>query len=112
MAIAGGVAATSLDAQTTVSLTGRVTAAGKPLSDAQVGVRDRETNQVRGTRTSSNGDYAIVGLQPGTYEVRVVRIGFAPAQQEVRLLVGQRATLNFAMQESAATLRFDDRWLT
>ena len=81
-----------------------MTAAGKPLPDAQIGVTDRETNQTRGTRTSSNGDYAIVGLQPGTYEVRVVRIGFAPARQEVRLLVGQRATLYFAMQEAAAAL--------
>lgn len=93
-----------LAAQTTVALTGRVTAQGKPVADAQIGVTDRETNQVRGTRTSANGDYAIVGLPPGTYEVRVQRVGFAPARQEIRLLVGQRATLNFAIQESAVEL--------
>ena len=91
-------------AQTTASLTGRVTAQGRPVADAQIGVTDRETNQVRGTRTSATGDYTVVGLQPGTYEVRVQRVGFTPARQEIRLLFGQRATLDFALQETAVTL--------
>ncbi|HUQ80233.1 MAG TPA: carboxypeptidase regulatory-like domain-containing protein [Gemmatimonadaceae bacterium] len=113
LAMALGIAAASaavsvapapLAAQATVSITGRVTAAGRPIGDAQVGVKDRETNQVRGTRTSADGDYTIVGLQPGSYDVKVQRIGFAPVSQEVRLLVGQRATLNFTMQEAAAAL--------
>ena len=86
-------------AQTTVTLTGRVTSAGRPVGDAQIGVTDRETNQVRGTRTSANGDYAIVGLQPGNYTVKVQRIGFSPASQDIRLLVGQRASLDFTLQE-------------
>jgi hypothetical protein len=93
-----------LVAQTTAALTGRVTSAGQPIADAQIAVTDRETNQVRGTRTSVNGDYTIVGLPPGTYEVRVQRVGFAPARQEIRLLLGQRATLNFALQEAAVAL--------
>jgi hypothetical protein len=91
-------------AQTTVTLTGRVTAQGRPVGDAQIAVTDKETNQVRGTRTSANGDYAVVGLQPGTYTVRVQRVGFSPASQEIRLLVGQRATLDFAIQETAVAL--------
>ena len=78
-------------AQTTASLTGRVTAQGRPIADAQIGVTDRETNQVRGTRTSATGDYTIVGLQPGTYEVRVQRVGFTPARTpRARYQVGQR----------------------
>ena len=64
------------------------------VADAQIAITDRETNQVRGTRTSASGDYAVVGLQPGTYEVRVQRVGFSPANREVRLLVGQRATIS------------------
>jgi hypothetical protein len=91
-------------AQTTVTLTGRVTSQGRPVADAQIGVTDRETNQVRGTRTSSDGDYAIVGLPPGSYVVRVQRVGFAPDSQRIRLLVGQRATLNFFMHETAVAL--------
>ena len=93
-----------LAAQTTVSVTGRVTAQGRPVADAQIGVTDRETNRVRGTRTSTNGDYAVVGLAPGVYSVRVLRVGFAPLTQEIRLLVGQHATLNFELQETAVTL--------
>jgi hypothetical protein len=98
------IATTSLAAQSTVSLTGRVTAAGRPVAEAQIGITDRETNQVRGARTSANGDYTVVGLQPGVYEVRVQRVGFAPARQEIRLLVGQRAKLDFEMQETAVAL--------
>ena len=103
-AVVAAATATEVAAQSTVSLTGRVTSKGQPVPDAQIAVTDRETNQVRGTRTSAGGDYSVVGLQPGTYEVRVQRIGFAPASQEVRLLVGQRATLNFSLQEAAAEL--------
>ena len=91
-------------AQTTVTVTGRVTSGGRPVSDAQIGVTDKETNQVRGTRTGANGDYAVVGLQPGNYTVKVQRIGFSPASQDIRLLVGQRATLDFALTEAAAAL--------
>ena len=91
-------------AQTAVTLTGRVTSDGRPVSDAQIAVTDKETNQARGTRTSTNGDYTIVGLQPGNYTVRVQRIGFSPASQDIRLLVGQRASLDFALTEAAAAL--------
>jgi hypothetical protein len=90
--------------QTAVTLTGRVTAQGKPVGDVQIAVTDKETNQVRGTRTSANGDYAIVGLAPGTYSVRAQRVGFAPVTQDIRLLVGQRASLDFDMQEAAVAL--------
>ena len=104
IALLGVAVVPPLAAQTTVSVTGRVTAQGRPVADAQIGVTDRETNRVRGTRTSANGDYAVAGLAPGVYSVRVLRVGFAPLTQEIRLLVGQRATLNFELQETAVTL--------
>ena len=96
--------AVSLAAQTTVTLTGRVMAQGRPVAEAQIAVTDRETNQVRGTRTSADGDYTVVGLAPGNYIVRVQRVGFAPDSQKIRLLVGQRATVNFIMHETAVAL--------
>ena len=98
------VAAMPLHAQTTATLTGRVVAQGRPVAEAQIGVTDRETNQVRGTRTSADGDFTIVGLSPGSYLVRVQRVGFAPDSQKIRLLVGQHATLNFIMHETAVAL--------
>ncbi|MEJ7812994.1 MAG: TonB-dependent receptor [Gemmatimonadaceae bacterium] len=91
-------------AQTTVALNGRVTTAGRPLAEAQVAVTNLETRQQRGTRTTEGGTYTIVGLQPGSYEVRALRVGYAPARREVRLLVGQRATLDFEMLEAATAL--------
>ena len=104
VALAAAAMTSPVAAQTTVTLTGRVTANGAPVAEAQIGVIDRETNQVRGTRTSAAGDYAIVGLAPGNYMVRVQRVGFAPDSQKIRLLVGQRATLNFIMHETAVAL--------
>jgi len=105
LALAAAVALTSsVAAQTTATLTGRITSEGRAVPDAQIGITDRETNQVRGTRTSASGDYVIVGLQPGAYEVRVQRVGFAPGRREIRLLLGQRATLDFDLQQTAVSL--------
>ncbi|MGQ0647009.1 MAG: carboxypeptidase regulatory-like domain-containing protein [Gemmatimonadaceae bacterium] len=102
--LVGAAAPARLDAQATVALSGLITSKGQPLSDAQVNVTDTETNQARTARTSSTGQYSIVGLQPGRYAVRVQRVGFQPATRDIELLVGQRATLNFEMIESAVQL--------
>ena len=96
------VALLPLAAQTTVDADGaRHRRRVGRVADAQIGITDKETNQVRGTRTSANGDYADRrACSRARTTVRVQRVGFAPASQEIRLLVGQRATLDFAMQES------------
>lgn len=97
--------ASSSAAQATIILQGRITAGGdQAVSDARVTVTNTETGEVRGGTTSGNGSYVIVGLQPGNYTVRAQKLGFAPNQRDVRLLVGQRATLDFAMQETAVEL--------
>ena len=53
------LAVAPLCAQTTSTLTGRVMAGGRPVAEAQIAVTDRETNQVRGTRTSAE----LVGVE-------------------------------------------------
>jgi hypothetical protein len=94
-----------LGAQSTVSLQGQVTASGDvPIAGARVTVTNRETGQVRAGGTGTNGTYVMVGLQPGTYDVGVQKIGFSPGQRVIRLLVGQRATVDFVLQESAVAL--------
>ena len=94
-----------LAAQSTIILQGRVTAAGDaPVEGARVTVTNRETGEVRSGGTRSGGTYVMVGLQPGTYTVRAQKLGFAPAERSIRLLVGQRASLDFALQESAVEL--------
>lgn len=94
-----------LAAQSTIILQGRVTAAGGiPIEDARVTVTNRETGEVRAGGSRNGGAYVMVGLQPGSYTVRAQKLGFAPVERSVRLLVGQRASLDFALQESAVEL--------
>ena len=92
-------------AQATIILQGRVTAPGElAVGDARITVTNTETGETRAGGTSANGSYVIVGLQPGNYTVRAQKLGFSPNQREVRLLVGQRATLDFTLQETAVEL--------
>jgi hypothetical protein len=99
------VAASSLHAQSTIILQGTVTASGGvPLEGAKVVVTNRETGEVRSGGTRTGGGYVMLGLQPANYTVRIQKLGFAPAERAIRLLVGQRGTLDFALQESAVEL--------
>lgn len=94
-----------LEAQSTVTLQGRVTSVdGQPLQGAQVAINNRETGQQRGTITTSNGTYTMVGLPPGSYEVSVQMVGYATERREVQLLLGQRATLAFNLRQSAVAM--------
>jgi TonB-dependent starch-binding outer membrane protein SusC len=103
-AIAGVVvacsAATSVLAQTG-TITGVVTAAdgGRPLADVQV-----RASAGNGAYTRIDGRYTIT-LAPGTYTVRVTRLGFA-ADSAMNIVVssGAAATANFALKQTAAVL--------
>jgi hypothetical protein len=97
--------ATALLAQNTVNLQGRVTGAGgAPLAAAQVTVSNRETGQQRSATTSAQGSYTIVGLPPGVYRVRVALLGHQPQERDIRLLVGQHASLDFELAQAAVAL--------
>ncbi len=97
--------ATALLAQNTVNLQGRVTGAGGvPLATAQVTVSNRETGQQRSATTSPQGAYTIVGLPPGVYRVRVALLGHQPQERDIRLLVGQHASLDFELAQAAVAL--------
>ena len=101
------VATSPLAAQaTTVTLQGTITGIdGSVPEAAQVEVRSRETNVSRGALIDRAGSYRVLGLPPGTYEVAVRAIGYRQQRREdVRLVVGQRATLNFVLERGAADL--------
>ena len=77
---------------------------GVPIADADVSTRSIETNQRRGTTTSSSGYFYIGGLRPGEYEITARRIGFTPQTRTIRVLIGQTLDLNFNLSEAAAQL--------
>jgi carboxypeptidase family protein len=91
---------------TTVTLQGMITATGGGAPPvAQIDVRSRETGALRGTRADAHGAYRVLGLPPGAYDVTVRAIGYRQQRLEgLRLVVGQRATLDVALEPGAVEL--------
>src|SRR5438067_3063243 len=105
VAAAVSLSAAALPAQTTLVLQGTIRADGDvPIEGARVTVTSRETGEVKNGGSAAKGAYVVLGLSPGPYTVRVQKLGYAPAEREIRLLVGQRATLDFVLQQSAVGL--------
>ena len=73
---------------------------GQPLEGAQVTVVATRSGAV----TGADGRYTILGVAPGTAQLRAQRIGYAPLVQTVTVLAGQTATADFALQTQAITL--------
>ena len=91
-------------AQNTVSIEGSVKADGAPLVGAQVTVVNTATRETARATTRTNGDFRVIGLFTGQYEVTVRLLGYKPSVQGVQLTLGQRARLEFAMEKGAAEL--------
>ncbi len=91
-------------AQNTVSIEGTVKADGSPLSGAQVTVVNAGTKETARATSRTNGDFRVIGLFTGQYDVTVRLLGYKPSVQTVQLTLGQRARLEFAMEKGAAEL--------
>jgi TonB-linked SusC/RagA family outer membrane protein len=80
---------------------GTVTGQGdQPLADVRVTVVGTRFGAV----TGSDGRYIILGLTPGTYQVRAQRIGYSPSTRTVVLAAGTPAAADFALEVAATTL--------
>src|SRR5690349_619993 len=103
-AFLGTLATASAIAQTPQqgTITGRVTdaATNQPVSAAQINI----VGTTVGTQASQDGQYTIRGVNAGTVEVRVLRVGFAELKQTVTVTGGQTVTANFAMKAVVTTL--------
>ncbi|MCC6930404.1 MAG: SusC/RagA family TonB-linked outer membrane protein [Gemmatimonadaceae bacterium] len=85
-------------------ITGRVTAedVSEPLSDVRVVVVGTSVFTV----TNAQGTYTLRGLPAGSYEVRVLRVGYAEQKKAVAVSAGGPAvTLNFAMVRTVVQLQ-------
>ena len=67
---------------------------GTPLAGVHVFLSSR----LQGTTTDSDGNYELVGLEPGTYKVVASIIGYEPASQELQLEHGKRVVLNIPLR--------------
>jgi hypothetical protein len=89
----------------TGSITGAVTdPSGAIVPAADVTVRNVDTNLTRNIKSNEAGRYEVVALQPGPYEVRVSKSGFAKmVRTGITVAVGSRAVVDVAMSVSATS---------
>ena len=93
----------ALHAQTTGKIAGRVTEAdsGEPLPGANIVVAG--TNM--GATADVNGEYFILRVSPGMYEVRASLVGYqGVSKTEVEVLLDRTATVDFQLKESTVEL--------
>lgn len=103
-ALAAGAAPSALVAQaTTGTITGRVTdrASGQPIAAAQVQVVGLAG---RGAATNDNGVFRIAAVPAGSYQLRVLRIGFGAQTAPVQVTAGGTATADVVLGASAINL--------
>ncbi len=94
-AIACALASTALAQGTTGRITGRVTdrESGQPIDAAQV----RIDGSTIGAITNADGNYTIQRIASGTYQLRLVRLGYQSTLQSVTVRAGTPATANFVL---------------
>lgn len=91
-------------AQNTVNLEGSVKSNGVAVAGAQITAINTATNETLTTTTRPNGEFRVIGLFPGQYAVTVKSVGYTPAGQNVQIMIGQRARLEFALEKGAVEL--------
>ena len=89
----------------TGSILGVVTdPSGAVVPLAEVTVRNVDTNVARNVTSNDAGRYEVVALQPGQYDVRAVKTGFATlVRTGITLAVGSRTTVDLGLTVSAAS---------
>jgi hypothetical protein len=97
----------SLQSQaTTVVLHGSISGDdGTIPPNARVEVRSTETAALRQVIAGEKGNYTVLGLAPGVYEVTVRALGYRQHRRDnVRLVLGQRTPLHFTLEHGPTEL--------
>ena len=86
-----------LNAQITGRIIGKVVEAetNSPLPGANIIIE----GTTRGAATDANGRFIIRKVPPGTYTIRVSFLGYQDASNEVQVLTGQKASVDFSLKE-------------
>jgi TonB-dependent SusC/RagA subfamily outer membrane receptor len=71
-----------------------------PIPSAQVQI----VGTTRGVVTGDDGRFRIAGVRPGTYQVRVLRLGYSAGLQSVAVTSGATVELQFALPQAAVSL--------
>ena len=72
---------------------------GGTVAKAEISLRNVDTNSTQSTFANDEGQYLLVNLTPGSYELTAHFTGFAKYRQTgITLTVGQMATIDFVLQ--------------
>src|SRR6266550_2112200 len=82
-------------AQNTLTLEGSVKGDAGPLGAATVTVVNVATQESAKTVSRPSGEFRLIGLFTGQYQVTVRAIGYKPGAQTVQLVIGQHTRLDF-----------------
>jgi hypothetical protein len=87
-------------AQVSASVSGRTTdASGANIPQTTVTVLNQETGVARSATTDDSGNYRVLSLPVGRYEIKAEKPGFKTAiQTGINLTVGQEAELNLTLE--------------
>ena len=97
------LAAGSVIAQTTSSLTGTVTTEGAPLPGVLVTLSSPSLQGTRTTYTSENGGYSFAALPPGEYKVTFSLDGMGTVTKTAKLTLSTQQKVDAALRVSAIT---------
>ena len=74
-------------------------ASGGRLAAATISARNRATNIVREVTTDGEGQFVVVALEPGEYDLRAQHEGFSPAVRErLAVQIGELVEVTFALE--------------
>jgi hypothetical protein len=92
----------ALGQATSASVSGTVTDQNSAvIPGAMLIIRNTETGQERKVQTDSSGNYSVIGLSPGSYELRIERQGFnSETRNGLKLTVAEEAVLNVQLNVS------------
>ena len=82
-------------------------ASGAVIPNATVSAKAAATSQVREAQSNQTGEFRLVLLPPGIYELTVQKDGFAQGRRQVELTVGQAFTADFQLSVGVATQQVD-----
>src|SRR5262249_51185229 len=95
-------AAGSTNAETTGAITGRVTdTSGGALPGALVEATSANLQGTRAATTGAYGQFRLVALPPGSYQIRASLPGFRRASAPAAVSLDATATVNLILQPSA-----------
>ncbi|HEY0684566.1 MAG TPA: TonB-dependent receptor [Steroidobacter sp.] len=110
VAVGTTITPTVVEAQVTSAVVrGRVLANGNPVpAGVQVIATNSATGFTKQSTTQEGGSYALIGLVPGTYQLRIKGEGFQETARAVRVSIGQTIDLDLNAVPQAETVAVED----